>query len=90
MTNLAELLKTPGTSLECEDDFDAVNELARSRGWSDGLPVVPPTARRVEQMLAYCDRPWDEPVARMPPRWGEATPLRLAAEADFVVSAMAD
>ena len=81
MTNLAELLKTPGTSLECEDDFDAVNELARSRGWSDGLPVVPPTARRVEQMLAYCDRPWDEPVARMPPRWGEATPLRLAANA---------
>jgi hypothetical protein len=74
-------LKTPGASLECEDDFDAVNELARSRGWSDGLPVVPPTARRVEQMLAYCDRPWDEPVARMPPRWGEATPLRLAANA---------
>jgi len=81
VTNLAELLKTPGASLECDDDFEAVNELVRSRGWSDGLPVIPPTARRVEQMLAYCDRPWDEPVARMPPRWGEATPLRLAANA---------
>jgi hypothetical protein len=81
VTNLAELLKTPGASLECEDDFEAVNELARSRGWSDGLPVVPPTARRVEQMLAYCDRPWDEPVAKVPPRWGEATPVRLAANA---------
>jgi hypothetical protein len=81
VTNLAELLKTPGASLECEDDFDAVNELARSRGWSDGLPVVPPTARRVEEMLTFCDRPWDEPVARMPPRWGEATPVRLAANA---------
>jgi hypothetical protein len=81
VTNLVELLKTPGASLECEDDFEAVNELVRSRGWSDGLPVVPPTARRVEQMLAYCDRPWDEPVARIAPRWGEATPLRLAANA---------
>ena len=81
MTNLAELLKAPGASLECEDDFDAVNELVRGRGWSDGLPVVPPTVRRVEQMLAYCDRPWDEPIEKIAPRYGEATPLRLAANA---------
>ena len=81
MTNLAELLKAPGASLECEDDFEAVNELVRARGWSDGLPVVPPTAQRVEQMLAYCDRPWNEPVAKVAPRYGEATPLRLAANA---------
>ena len=81
MTNLAELLKAPGASLECEDDFEAVNELVRGRGWSDGLPVVPPTAERVERMLAYCDRPWDEPVAKIAPRYGEATPLRLAANA---------
>ncbi|MGH8650591.1 MAG: UGSC family (seleno)protein, partial [Burkholderiales bacterium] len=81
MTNLAELLKSPGASLECEDDFDAVNDLVRGRGWSDGLPVVPPTTQRVEQLLAYCDRPWDAPVAKMAPRYGEATPLRLAANA---------
>jgi len=80
-TGLSELLKTPGASLECEDDFDAVNELVRGRGWSDGLPVVPPTASRVERMLAYCDRPWNEPVGRIAPRYGEATPLRLAANA---------
>ncbi len=80
-SDLAELLKAPGTSLECEDDFDAVNALARERGWSDGLPVVPPTAQRVERMLEYCDRPWDEPVAKVAPRYGEATPPRLAANA---------
>jgi len=81
VTNLAELLKAPGASFECEDDFEAVNELVRGRGWSDGLPVVPPTAERVERMLDYCDRPWDEPVAKIAPRYGEATPLRLAANA---------
>ena len=32
-------------------------------------------------MLAYCDRPWNEPIAKMAPRYGEATPLRLAANA---------
>jgi hypothetical protein len=81
MSGLQELLKAPGAGLECEDDFDAVNALMRDRGWSDGLPIVPPTAERVEAMLAYCDRPWNEPVAKVPPRWGEATPLRLAANA---------
>jgi len=80
-TSLSQLLKSPGASVESEDDFDAVNALVRSRGWSDGLPVVPPTAQRVESMLAYCDRPWDEPVAKVAPRYGEATPLRLAANA---------
>ena len=81
MTGIAELLRAPGASLEAEDDFDAVNALMRSRGWSDGLPLIPPTAARVERMLAYCDRPWDQPVAKMAPRYGEATPLRLAANA---------
>ena len=81
MTGITALLKSPGASLEAEDDFDAVNELLRARGWSDGLPAIPPTTERVERMLAYCDRPWDEPVAKMAPRYGEATPLRLAANA---------
>src|SRR5262249_35440858 len=81
MTAIGDLLKTPGASVEAEDDFDTVNELMRARGWSDGLPVIPPTAARVESMLAYCDRPWDQPLAKMAPRYGEATPLRLAANA---------
>ncbi|HXF66709.1 MAG TPA: hypothetical protein VNK67_08445 [Burkholderiales bacterium] len=81
MSELGDLLKAPGASLEAEDDFEAVNELYRARGWGDGLPIVPPSAERVERMLAYCDRPWGEPVGRIPPRWGEATPLRLAANA---------
>jgi hypothetical protein len=81
MSALAELLQAPGAALEADDDFDAINALFRDKGWSDGLPLVPPTAARVEQMLAYCDRPWHEPIGRMAPRYGEATPLRLAANA---------
>jgi hypothetical protein len=81
MTGMAELLRKPGASISSTDDFDQVNDLIRSRGWGDGLPVVPPTAERVGQMLAFCDRPWDRPIATMAPRYGEATPLRLAANA---------
>jgi hypothetical protein len=81
MSDLAELLKAKDASIDADDDFDAINRLYMERGWGDGLPLVPPTAERVEQMLTYCDRPWNEPIAKMAPRYGEATPLRLAANA---------
>ncbi len=81
MSALAALLRSAGASIEAADDFEAINELYCERGWSDGLPIVPPTAERVERMLAYCDRPWDQPVATIAPRHGAATPLRLAANA---------
>ena len=66
MTALAELLKSPHAGFEAEDDLEAVNEYCRKRGWSDGLPIVPPTQQRVERMLAYCGRAWDEPLAVTP------------------------
>jgi hypothetical protein len=81
MTDLTDLLKALGAAIEAEDDFEAINALYLERGWGDGLPIVPPTPARVERMLTYCDRPLNEPVARIAPRYGEATPLRLAANA---------
>ena len=81
MSDLAELLKAQDASIDADDDFDAINKLYMERGWGDGLPLIPPTMERVEKMLAYCDRPWNEPIAKMAPRYGEATPLRLAANA---------
>jgi len=81
MSNLAQMLSAPGAAIDADDDFDAINALMRDKGWSDGLPIVPPTEARVAAMLEYCDRPWDVPIAKVAPRWGEATPLRLAANA---------
>jgi len=81
MSHLAQMLAAPGAAIEADDDFDAINALMREKGWSDGLPVVPPTEARVTAMLQYCDRPWDVPIAKVAPRWGEATPIRIAANA---------
>jgi hypothetical protein len=81
MSEESDLLKSSAATIEADDDFDVVNALFRERGWSDGLPLIPPTQARVEQMLAYCDRPWGEPIAKVAPRYGEATPIRLAANA---------
>lgn len=46
-----------------EDDVEALFE----RGWTDGLPVVPPTERRVLAMLEGTRRRPDEIVATVPP-----------------------
>ena len=50
-------------TFEAADDFDAINRLYRERRWSDGLPIVPPTAERVERMLAATKRPRHDVVA---------------------------
>jgi len=81
MSSLAAALKAPGALVECDDDPEAVFEFLCAKGWSDGLPVIPPTPERVERMLAYCDRDVDKPVVKIPPRFGAATPVRVAANA---------
>jgi hypothetical protein len=81
MSDIDPLFKAPGALIECDDDPEAVFELLCAKGWSDGLPVIPPTPERVERMLAWCDRPLDQPVCRIPPRFGAATPVRIAANA---------
>ena len=56
MSNLAQLLQAPGASVEAVEDFDAINAMMRDKGWSDGLPIVPPTDLRVARMLAGTKR----------------------------------
>src|SRR2546423_9428298 len=46
-------------------------------GWTDGLPVVPPTRERVEAMLG--GRDGGGSLGRVPPAHGEATLERVAA-----------
>ncbi len=48
---------------EDEDEFEAIYE----RGWSDGLPVVPPTRERVLRMLAGTTRDPQEVLGLCPP-----------------------
>ncbi|MQG10589.1 MAG: hypothetical protein FI716_03730, partial [SAR202 cluster bacterium] len=59
--------------LEVDDDFEAVQELYLERGWTDGLPVVPPTAERVEAMLAATPLTPQDIIGEIPPNWGSAT-----------------
>ena len=48
-------------------DWDDPIEVAYHRGWSDGLPVVPPTDLRIVRMLAGTTRKPDEVIGLIPP-----------------------
>lgn len=63
------------------DDPEAVFERFTSENWTDGLPMVPPTEERVAQMLAGSDLHPFFSLGPMPPRWGEATIIKLAVNA---------
>ena len=56
-------------------------ELMYSTGWTDGLPVAPPTKDRVHQHIAATGRDADELIAEIPPLGGKATVERLAVNA---------
>ncbi|HEY8812960.1 MAG TPA: thioredoxin family protein [Candidatus Dormibacteraeota bacterium] len=60
-----------------EDEFEA----AYARGWSDGLPVVPPTAERVFRMLQGTSRDPGEAVALVPPDLASCTVEKVAVNA---------
>jgi len=60
-----------------EDEFEA----AYSRGWSDGLPVVPPTPERVLRMLGGTSREPSELVAVVPPDLVPCTVEKVAVNA---------
>ncbi|MBI3965648.1 MAG: hypothetical protein HY329_08435 [Chloroflexi bacterium] len=63
------------------DPYDRVADAYYVRGWTDGLPIVPPTERRVEAMLAAGSWPRDEVLAVVPPRLGAATAEKVAINA---------
>ncbi len=73
-------LKLASRRIELEDPEDAI-EQAFDRGWSDGLPVVPPTPLRVARMLAGTTRAPDEVVGLIPPNLVECTVEKVAVNA---------
>ena len=62
-------------------DFSAVQEHFHSRGWTDGLPVVPPTPEAVEACLQWAMLPPDHLVGIEPVRNRAVTAEKVAVNA---------
>ena len=62
-------------------EWDDPIEACFDRGWSDGLPVVPPTDERILRMLSGTSRRPDEMVGLVPPDLSECTVEKVAINA---------
>jgi hypothetical protein len=63
------------------DDIGAVQELYHANGWTDGLPIVPPTRAAVEACLDWAMTPPDTLVGIEPVRTTRITAEKLAINA---------
>jgi hypothetical protein len=68
------------TGREAIDPIAAI-ELCYQQGWTDGLPVIPPTEERVAAFLAHVERGRDEMLGMVPERRRQVTVEQVVANA---------
>jgi hypothetical protein len=73
-----ELVFTGGDLL---DAFEAMQAEFVRKGWSDGLPLIPPTHKKVEAMIAASGCEGDDVVGLFAPGFGIGTVRKIAANA---------
>lgn len=61
-----------------EGSFEDVNRLFVENGWSDGLPIVPPTKDKIAQFLAFTDFAPDHVIGTLLPDNRKATVWNVA------------
>jgi hypothetical protein len=70
-----------GSTVEVPSDPNLMFQYFINRGWSDGLPMLPPTEAAIDAMIAGADLKKDELLGIIPPLNGIATVERVAANA---------
>ncbi len=64
-----------------KDASSEINDLFHKRGWTDGLPIIPPTKERVQEMLKGTDLSPDQVVGIIELMKGQATVEKTAVNA---------
>jgi hypothetical protein len=86
LTDRADTLAAPDekplpAEIQLDDQADSIQEFFFAHGWTDGLPVVPPTHAAVRAMLAGVKRAADEEIGPIPPRMRMGTVEKIAINA---------
>ena len=78
---LAQERASGSTRFETDDTPEGVYELAVREGWSDGLPIIPPTSDRVGRMVEGSGRAPGDLIGYLNPEGGAATVEKIAVNA---------
>ena len=68
----------PASRLQVSGSVSQINDYFYDQGWTDGLPVVPPTEDLVLEMLEACPLPGSQVLGSMPPLNGTVTVEKVA------------
>jgi hypothetical protein len=69
------------TRIIFKGSLEEVNRFFYQRGWTDGLPILPPTEEAVADMLTGTDLPPDHLLGKLESRLGKATIEKIAINA---------
>lgn len=82
LTPIAEPEKTEGddkvAALSTFESLDEFQRVFRDSGWTDGLPVLPPTEKAVGEFLKFTDAPADKSLGAIPTAQREVTVRHVA------------
>ncbi len=67
--------------MDLKGGFEECNELFHDRGWTDGLPIIPPTEENVHAMLSHSCYPPDQELGLLPPALNPLTVEKAAINA---------
>ena len=71
----------PASHLQVSGSTSEINDYFYAQGWTDGLPIIPPTEDLVLEMLEACPGPADQVLGRLPPLDGTVTVEKVAVNA---------
>ncbi len=77
--DVAVEIREPGPrDIVFDGSFEEINRLYYENGWSDGLPIVPPTVDKVRAFLAFTECEPDAAIGALAPDNRSATPWNVA------------
>ncbi len=62
-----EAVSTTMNELDLTGSFAEIQRVFLDTGWTDGLPIIPPTREAVEEFLKFTDFPADKVIGEIPP-----------------------
>jgi hypothetical protein len=77
----ADRHRLTSAALDIPDDLESACDFLYEKGWTDGLPVIPPTPERIEAMLSGSSLAPSAVVAQLNPRSADATVEKIAINA---------
>ncbi len=66
------------TALDLSGTFGEIQRIFRDSGWTDGLPIIPPTQAAVAEFLKFTDQKPDDVIGAIPPAQRSVTVQHVA------------